>query len=83
MTQFLIGITLGIVFFGGLYWTVQKLADVKNPGLLMSASLLLRMAILMGVLFYVSKDGYKGLLFALAGMIVVRIVMTFSMKKGG
>lgn len=81
MTEFLIGMGLGIVFFGGLYWTVQKLADAKHPSLLMSASLLVRMAVLLGVLFYVSKGGYKGILLTMAGMLLVRVVMTFSIKK--
>lgn len=81
MTEFLIGISLGLVFFGGLYWTVQKLSDVKHPSLLMSASLLFRMAVLLAVLYYVSKGGYQGVLFAMAGMLLVRIVMTFRVKR--
>ncbi|HCU08273.1 MAG TPA: ATP synthase subunit I [Clostridiales bacterium] len=81
MTEFLIGISLGLVFFGGLYWTVQKLADVKHPSLLMTVSLLFRMTVLLAVLFYVSKGGYQGVLFTLAGMLLVRVVMTFNVKR--
>ena len=81
MTEFLIGIGLGIVFFGGLYWTVQKLPDAKHPSLLMSASLLFRMAALLGVLFYVSKGGYKAILFTMAGMLLVRLAMTLGVKR--
>ena len=81
MTAFLIGISLGLVFFGGLYWTVQKLADAKHPSLLMTVSLLFRMTALLAVLFYVSKDGYQSVLFAMAGMLLVRVVMTFSVKR--
>ena len=81
MIEFFIGVILGIIFFGGLYWTIQRLAEAKHPALLMTLSLLLRMAILLGVLFYVAKGGYQGILFALLGMILVRVVMTFKIKK--
>ena len=81
MIEFFIGVILGIIFFGGLYWTIQKLSEAKHPALLMTLSLLLRMAILLGVLYYVAKGGYQGILFALLGMILVRIIMTFKIKK--
>jgi len=90
MINFLIGVILGIIFFGGLYWTIQKLTEVKRPGLLMICSLIFRMAVLLSVLFYVSKSGYMGILYAMLGMFLVRVIMTFKIeettekqKKGG
>jgi F1F0 ATPase subunit 2 len=81
MVEFFIGVILGIIFFGGLYWTIQQLAETKHPALLMTISLLLRMAILLGVMFYVAKGGYQGILLAMLGMIVVRVIMIFKIKK--
>ena len=81
MINFFIGVILGIIFFGGLYWTIQKLTEVKQPALLMIGSLIFRMALLLSVLFYVSKSGYKGILYALLGMFLVRVIMTFKIEK--
>ncbi|MFO8068586.1 MAG: ATP synthase subunit I [Alkalibacterium sp.] len=81
MINFFIGVILGIIFFGGLYWTIQKLTEVKQPGLLMIGSLIVRMAVLLSVLFYVSKSGYKGILYAMLGMFLVRVIMIFKIEK--
>lgn len=81
MINFFIGVILGIVFFGGLYWTIHKLTEVKQPGFLMIGSLIFRMALLLSVLYYVSRSGYKGILYALFGMLLVRIIMIFKIEK--
>lgn len=77
MIAFFIGILMGIVFFGGLYLTVQKLSEVRNPALLMGVSFIARMAVLLAGFYYVSKDGYRQILFALLGAIAVRFIMIF------
>lgn len=77
MITFFIGIILGIIYFGGLYLSIQKINKVKYPSLLMSLSFIIRMAILLGAFFYISKNGYKNILLALVGVILVRIIMTF------
>lgn len=74
------GIILGILFFGGLYITVQKMNTVKNPALIMILSFILRMAVLVIAFYFISKSGYKEVLFALAGVILSRFVMTFRMR---
>ena len=74
------GIILGILFFGGLYITVQKMNTVKNPALIMILSFILRMVVLVIAFYFISKGGYKEVLFALAGVILTRLVMTFRMR---
>ncbi len=74
------GIILGLLFFGGLYITVQKLETSKNPALIMILSFILRMAVLVVAFYFISKGGYKEVLFALAGVILTRFVMTFRMR---
>ncbi len=81
MIAFFIGILMGIIFFGGLYLTVQKLNEVRHPGLLMIISFILRMATILAGFFYVSKDGYKHILYALLGAISVRFIMIFVVNK--
>lgn len=74
------GIILGLLFFGGLYLTIQKLESVKNPALIMMLSFVVRMGILLFAFYFIAKSGYKEVLFALAGVILTRIVMTFRMR---
>lgn len=81
MIGFIIGIALGIVYFGGLYFSIQKMTKAKYPSLIMTLSFILRMAILVGVFFYLSKGGYQDMLFGLLGVLLVRIIMTFMMKE--
>ena len=75
-----VGIILGLLFFGGLYITVQKMETMKNPGLLMILSFMARMGVLVIAFYFISKVGYKEVLSALAGVILTRFVMTFRMR---
>jgi len=76
-----LGAILGLLFFGGLYLTIQKLEKVKNPALIMILSFIIRMGILIFVFYLISTSGgYKEVLFALAGLILTRFVMTFKMR---
>ena len=81
MVGLFVGIILGIIFFGGLYITVEKLRDAKNPSVLLLLSFLLRMAVLLGGLYLVSRYGFKDMLFALLGIILVKFVMVFLAKR--
>lgn len=81
MIAFLIGTILGIVYFGGLYFSVRKMSKVKYPSLLMITSFFLRMGVLVGVFFYTSKGGYKDMLFTFLGLMLVRFVMIFTLKE--
>ena len=74
------GVILGLLFFGGLYITVQKMDTVKNPAIIMIISFILRMAVLVVAFYFISKSGYKEVLFALAGVILSRFVITFNMR---
>ncbi len=81
MIELFIGIILGIIFFGGLYLTVKKINQVKNPSVLFISSFIIRIALLLGGLYYISKKGYLGVLFALVGIILVKFVMIFIINK--
>ncbi len=81
MIAFITGLLVGIIFFGGLYWTVQKINEVSNPSILIALSFVLRMAVLLFGLYYVSKSGYKDVLFALAGIMLMRYILIFTIRK--
>ena len=81
MIGFFVGIILGIVFFGGLYLTIGKLQEAKNPSVLFLLSFILRMVILLGGIYFLSRGGYKEVLFALLGILLVKFVMIFAVKR--
>lgn len=75
------GIVLGVFFFGGLYLSVQYLGKVKYPSVLMMASLIIRMAVLVGGLYLIRGDSYLNIPLALMGILLVRIIMTRQVKR--
>ena len=72
----LAGMLLGAIFFGGLWWTVQKGLSAKQPALWFGASMLLRSAIVLGGFYFVAGADWKRLLLCLFGFILARLIMT-------
>ncbi|QSX08534.1 ATP synthase subunit I [Alkalibacter rhizosphaerae] len=81
LIAFITGIGLGILFFGGLYLSVQQMNKVKHPAALMIISLILRMALVVGGLYLIRGDSYWNIPIALLGIVLVRTVMTGRMKR--
>lgn len=76
------GFILGYIFFGGLWLTVRRLPEMKNPFLWTMLSLLLRLGIsLTGFYFIVRGGHWLRLLVCLAGFMAVRFIMSAPMKK--
>lgn len=70
-----LGIVTGVVFFGGLQWTLSSLPRVRRPVLLASASFLVRSAFVV-ILFLVVSDGsLPRILSAMLAMLAVRTAM--------
>ena len=78
---FFAGLLLGLFFFGGLYWSVEKLPQVKNPAILMLLSLLVRMAALMGGFILLFKRSFAGGIAALFGVIFVKFLLIAYSRK--
>jgi len=74
----LAGVLLGAIFFGGLWWTIQKGLSAKQPALWFSLSFLLRTAIALVGFYLVSGAGsdWIRLLACLFGFIIARITIT-------
>ena len=67
---------LGAMFFGGLWWTVQKGVSSKHPALWFFGSLLLRMSIALAGFYLVSGGHWKRLLACLFGFVIARFIVT-------
>lgn len=71
----LAGAALGLLFFGGLWWTVRRAASSPRPALWFGPSLLLRTALVAGG-FYLAGDGaWPRLLACLAGFVLARFAV--------
>lgn len=75
LTGYLIGVVLGIIFFGGLYLSIKMLARYKQSGLYMVVLSLVRMTILVLGFYLLSRFGPLVMFFALLGVMSVRIYM--------
>lgn len=68
------GFALGLLFFGGLWLTVQKGIVSAHPALLFLTSSLLRTAIVIGGFLFISADNPARLLFAVGGFVLAKVV---------
>jgi F1F0 ATPase subunit 2 len=74
---FAAGIGLGLIYFLGLWTTIRQLTHQKQTGLLMMTSLVLRLGlVLTGFYFLIGVVGWQGLLAALLGFTLVRLLLT-------
>jgi F1F0 ATPase subunit 2 len=71
----LAGAALGVIFFGGLWWTVRRGVAVAYPALWFVASALLRTGIVVAGFYFVGAGQWRRLLSALVGFIVGRLVV--------
>lgn len=71
----LAGVILGILFFGGLWFTVRKGLASKRPVLLFSGSLILRAALVILGFYFVGANDWKRILVCLIGFMIARTVI--------
>ena len=72
----LAGMALGVVFFGGLWWTVRKGLSSQQAALWFSGSLLLRTGITLAGFYFVSRGEWPKLLACLLGFLMARVAVT-------
>ena len=78
----LLGVGLGVIFFGGLWWTVQKAVRSKSPALWFMASLWMRMGIALGGFYLVGREHWQRMLLCLLGFVLARpVVMWMTRNK--
>jgi len=71
----LAGLLLGAIFFGGLWWTVQKGLSSRRPELWFLGSLLLRTSTGVAGFYFASGGHWDRLLVCLLGFVIVRRIV--------
>lgn len=69
------GAALGLVFYGGLWWTVGRLTTVRHPAPLALASLLLRLVGSLAVFYLVMDGRWERLLACTLGFLAARTLL--------
>lgn len=70
-----VGLTLGLFFFGGLWWTVRRGLSSTHPALLFLASLLLRTGIALTGFYLVADGDWRRWLACLVGFVIGRLLL--------
>ena len=71
------GVLLGAMFFGGLWWTVQKGVPSKRSALWFFGSLWLRTSIALAGFYFIARGHWERLLVCLLGFVLARTVVTW------
>jgi F1F0 ATPase subunit 2 len=66
------GVLLGIGFFGGLWWTVQRCLASRRTALWLLVGFLLRAGIVVAGFYFISNGHWERLLACLLGFIIAR-----------
>lgn len=71
------GVGLGAMFFGCLWWTVQRGVTARRPALWFLGSLLLRTSIAVAGFFMIARGHWERLLPCFVGFVMARLVVTW------
>ena len=77
------GISLGMIFFGGLWWTVKNGKESKRPALLFFGSFLLRTGIVMLGFYFIGNGYWERMMVSLFGFIMARIIVKRLIQQSG
>ena len=78
-----VGCVLGMIFFGGLWWTVRKSVSSQQPAIWFFGSLLLRMSAALTGFYFVGRGHWERLLVCLLGFVMARLIVTWLTRPSG
>lgn len=76
------GILIGLFYFGGLWWTVNRLSVLQKPTIWVTGSFLVRAALSLLGFYFAAGGQWEGMLFCLFGFVLVRMLWTAKAKAG-
>jgi F1F0 ATPase subunit 2 len=84
LLSFISGSVLGLLYFAGLWLTVQKVATSAHPAVLVMSSLLSRTALVLIGFYYVSGGNLYRLLLCLMSFVCSRfIILRITRERDG
>ena len=77
LPPFAVGLVLGAVFFGGLWWTIRTMLTSPHAALLLVFSAVVRVSIVVTGFYFSSNGQWQRLLACLVGFIIARLAVTW------
>ncbi|MCC7242637.1 MAG: ATP synthase subunit I [Acidobacteria bacterium] len=77
------GVGIGLMFFGGLWWTVRRGLTSGRPALVFGVSMLVRTSLALASLYLVSAGQWERLLACLVGFVTARLIVTRVTRGAG
>ena len=78
---FFAGMILGVIFFGGLWFTVKKAMVSQKSALWFLVSFFIRMGITLLGFYYISSGNWKRLLISVLGFVAARFIVVYLTKS--
>ena len=69
------GVLLGVIFFGGLWWTVIRGLSSERPALWFFVSMLARTGITLGGFYFIGGENWERWLLCLLGFVLARAIV--------
>ena len=82
MLALLTGVLLGLIFFGGLWWTVRRGVSSNWPALLFCCSLIIRVGITLAGFYLISSGHWERLVSCLIGFLMMRFSLVRNAQAG-
>jgi F1F0 ATPase subunit 2 len=76
LLAFIAGLVLGLIYYAGLWVTIQRLPQSNHPGVLAAVSLFLRLGLVLVAFYLVMGGRWERLLACLAGFLLARTLLT-------
>jgi len=76
ITALLAGVLLGMIFYGGLWWTVRRGVSSKSLNVWLIVSFPFRAIVAVSGFYLVSRRDWRSLLVCLLGFLIARICVT-------
>jgi F1F0 ATPase subunit 2 len=70
------GVSLGALFFGGLWWTVRRSFSSQQPALWFLGSSLLRTILVLAGFYFIALGHWQRLVASLLGFAMARLMVT-------
>lgn len=82
IVSILAGLGLGMLFFGGLWWTVRALPRSERPALLALGSFWTRTAIMITGFVFVTNRRWQNAVGCLVGFVLARLLLGWLLPNG-
>jgi F1F0 ATPase subunit 2 len=66
------GMALGAFYFGGLWYTIQQIPTTTRPGILLIASMIVRVVVVLGAFILIMDGSWQRLLACMVGFFLMR-----------